>query len=219
MQDVTEAILQDRQKARDTGLSGRMTRQERQARVGILRNPASPPRPPARRAPLMGRWLDLRSSRRPCGSRVEEAAESVLTSLAADPAGPRPVVPVRRAADGSVESIDIIGLMASVEGVASRAPVRSAFDASLRADAETPPPPGDPRKPTILTAAAWIDDDSGEDKAALAAALRDAQASEQVPPHKPARRGRRVVRLLAIGIVLAVVALFVLPAWGALLPA
>ncbi|KPQ06920.1 MAG: hypothetical protein HLUCCA12_08085 [Rhodobacteraceae bacterium HLUCCA12] len=39
-------------------------RAKRQARVGLLRNPNAPPRPPARKARLMGKWPELRSSRR-----------------------------------------------------------------------------------------------------------------------------------------------------------
>lgn len=45
--------------------SRRAQRLERQARVGILRNPNHPPRPPLRRAALMGKWPRLRSNRRP----------------------------------------------------------------------------------------------------------------------------------------------------------
>jgi len=37
----------------------------RQARVGILRNPNALPRPPQRRASLMGKWPSLQSTRRP----------------------------------------------------------------------------------------------------------------------------------------------------------
>ncbi|MCC5970200.1 MAG: hypothetical protein JJU15_09630 [Pararhodobacter sp.] len=39
-------------------------RAERQARVGILRNPNTPPRPPPRKARLTGKWVELRSPRR-----------------------------------------------------------------------------------------------------------------------------------------------------------
>jgi len=38
---------------------------ERQARVGILRNPNTPPRPPQRKARLTGKWPSLQSTRRP----------------------------------------------------------------------------------------------------------------------------------------------------------
>ena len=42
----------------------RRMRLDRQARVGLLRNPNRPPPPRPRRAAIMGRWLNLRSSRR-----------------------------------------------------------------------------------------------------------------------------------------------------------
>ena len=219
MQD-TESRHQESQVARDCALSARATRQDRQARVGILRNPASPPRPPARRAPLMGRWLNLRSSRRPAGAQVAAAAEAVVTAFAGDRAGPRPAMPVRRAADGSVQSIDIAGLMASVENLAGKGPVRTAFAASMRADGDaagvSPAARPAARKPPILSAEA-SSDEQAEDDDALAAAFR--AGAGPVVPQKPARRGSRALRLISIGLALAAVALILLPAWGSLLPA
>jgi len=221
MQDVTESTLKDRHLLREDGLPGRMSRQERQARVGILRNPASPPRLPARRTPLMGRWLNLRSSRRPSGSSVAAAAESVVTTLTANHDGPRPSVPVRRAADGSVQAIDIAGLIASVEGIGGAAPARIPFAASMRADADAAPPPAGPQKVQVQRAAAGIDDDdSGGESQALAAALRNTQAPAPGQTRQsPSQAARRAFWIVGIGIALAAVVLILLPAGRVLLPA
>jgi len=65
----------------------RAQRLERQARVGILRNPNHPPRPPLRKAALMGKWPHLRSTRRPKADT--DAARTTdldtLDTLAAQP--------------------------------------------------------------------------------------------------------------------------------------
>ena len=51
----------------------------RQARVGILRNPNTPPRPPQRKARLTGKWTNLQSSRRPQAQPDAAIAAPVLT--------------------------------------------------------------------------------------------------------------------------------------------
>ena len=51
----------------------------RQARVGILRNPNSPPRPPQRKARLTGKWTNLQSSRRPQAQPDAAIAAPILT--------------------------------------------------------------------------------------------------------------------------------------------
>jgi len=51
----------------------------RQARVGILRNPNTPPRPPQRKARLTGKWTNLQSSRRPQAQPDATIAAPVLT--------------------------------------------------------------------------------------------------------------------------------------------
>lgn len=50
--------------AADGAPSRHQMRLDRQARVGILRNLREPPRLPPRKAPLTGKWMDLRSARR-----------------------------------------------------------------------------------------------------------------------------------------------------------
>lgn len=49
----------------DRGTAAVGQRASRQARVGILRNPNAPRVPPPHRPPLSGKWMRLRSSRRP----------------------------------------------------------------------------------------------------------------------------------------------------------
>lgn len=48
----------------DGGAVRRALQRARMARVGILRNPNSPPVPPVHRPQLTGRWMRLRSTRR-----------------------------------------------------------------------------------------------------------------------------------------------------------
>ena len=210
MQDAIDSRTRDDSAAP----AQRRTRQDRQARVGILRNPNSPPRPPTRRASLTGRWPSLRSSRRPSSAAVAEAAESVVTTLTADQDGPRPVVPVRHAADGSVQAIDVAGLMASVEAVGTAAPVRAAYAAHIRPDGEAAPATVSGTRPSVLTAAAWMD----EDEDALAQAFRHPAPDAEMPSAPPARRSRGWW-IVGLGVALALAVLVLLPAWRLLLPA
>lgn len=181
----------------------RRERQERQARVGILRNHNDPPRPPLRHARLMGRWPDLRSARRPHPADGDAAAEGVPAEAETPP----------RDAPASAPVIDIAGLMASVEGLGNTAPARQSFAAEMRADgaAEAPPPPA---KPAILTAEAWLDDVADPDEDALVKALRDDD-----PPAAPAPALVRRLRgfwIVLMGVVLAFVVLVLVPVWGVL---
>lgn len=180
----------------------RRERQERQARVGILRNHNDPPRPPLRHARLMGRWPDLRSARRP------HPAEGDAPTGGGVPAEAPP-----RDAPASAPVIDIAGLMASVEGIGSAAPARESFAAEMRADgaAEAPPPPA---KPAILTAEAWLDDIADPDEDALVKAFR-----EEDDPPAPAPTVVRRLRglwIVLMGAVLAFVVLVLVPVWGVL---
>ena len=196
----------------------RRSRQERQARVGILRNINNPPRPPTRRAHIMGRWLDLRSSRRPHATAVEQAAQDVVARLSPEPDAPRAPLPLRRAENGGVLAIDIAGLMASVAGIGSEAPIRAAYGATMRADGATPAaPPPKPHKPDILTAEAWIDDGDDEESDALAQAFR--AANEHAIAPTPSQGRRRGLWIVLMGALLALVVLVLVPAWGVLQPA
>lgn len=195
----------------------RQQRLERQARVGILRNPKSPPRPPARRAALMGRWPKLRSSRRPRDSAVAEAAQSVVAWLLPVAEGTRGPLPVRRDAEGRVQAIDLTELMASVEGIGTAAPVRTPFAASIRADGPEPEAAAQaPAKPAILTPAAWIDDQDNpvEDQDALGQAFRDAAEPPGTPGASSLRR--RGLWIVALGMLIALTVLVILPATGVL---
>jgi hypothetical protein len=106
----------------------------RQARVGILRNPNAPPRIPPRRAQLMGRWADLRSSRRPPppvddpAPELAVAAPSVLRELS---------------------GLDMETLLAEVAQRETGAPLRSRYggvwrlDPAQRVDGAASPPRAD----------------------------------------------------------------------------
>ncbi len=53
---------------------------DRQARIGILRNPNTPPRPPQRKARLMGKWPNLQSTRRP-DTLARSAADTIAPAV------------------------------------------------------------------------------------------------------------------------------------------
>lgn len=157
-------------------------RQERQARVGILRNPNQPPRPPARRAALMGKWPNLRSSRR--------ASAAPPSPVAAPPDPPRQP-PVLIADDGTVARIDVDGLMASVDVIAPQPPLRQPFAAEYRADvARVGPAPRPDARPSILSAEAWLDDDD----------------DAPIPPRPPAATVARSPLRAVLGTLVAVLA-------------
>lgn len=196
----------------DASMSRRLSRLERQARVGILRNPNSPPRPPARRATLTGRWPSLRSSRRPPGSVVQDAADSVVTQLSAQQ-DRAPQVTVK---DGKT-SIDVASLMASVEDVGTVPPSRSPFAAAFRDDVPAASPKAArPRRASILSKDAWIDDqDSPEDEDALGDAFRDAAevaAEDAASSLAPRNRWRGLVMIVLLLVMLGAMALIVFPA-------
>lgn len=185
----------------------RRARQERQARVGILRNHNDPPRPPLRHARLMGRWPDLRSARRP-QTEAEALADGDAAAEVVQQA-PESDAP-RAAAHGNAPVIDIAGLMASVEGLGKAAPPRESFAAGMRADgaAEAPPPAA---KPAILTAEAWLDESDDPDEDAIVKALRDAD-----PPAPSLVRRLRGLWIVLIGVFLAFFVLVLAPVWGVL---
>ena len=137
---------------------------DRQARVGILRNPNAPPRPPPRRASLTGRWPLLRSKRRPPGCRGKGADLVDPAPLADnDESGQSIARAVRRAENGRVQSIDIDSLMASVAGIGRDGPTRTPYSAIALGTEDADDPSADPRKPAVLTAAAWIEDEDGDE--------------------------------------------------------
>lgn len=125
--------------AQDAPSVRRQSRQDRQARVGILRNPNDPPRPRPRKAPLMGRWLSLRSARRPPAAQIEDAALAVVAQVAEQAGQPAPDLALRRDADGQLAGIDIAQLMASVDGLGTQKPVRTPYAAQMRPDLPEPP--------------------------------------------------------------------------------
>ena len=92
----------------------------RQARVGILRNPNAPPRIPPRRAQLMGRWADLRSSRRPPPPVVDEPDA--------------PVAPAGASALRELSGLDMDMLQAEAAQRETGAPLRSRYGGVWRLD-------------------------------------------------------------------------------------
>ena len=138
----------------------------RQHRLGILYNPNRAPAPPARRARLMGKWLSLRSSRRPRTDAFLDAVEACHAmakqcpgAYGPDDAAPPPqkagperargdgVSIVRLASDDSLR-IDTERLMAAVAGHGRKQFKRRPFAEVIAA------PPGHParRMPPALQA-------------------------------------------------------------------
>lgn len=122
----------------------RAQRQERQARVGILRNPNRAPNPPSHRPPLMGKWLPLRSSRRPSqGAAPPPEAEVEDDSP-----------PVLAGDNGEIQGIDLARLMDSIEGLGRKPPGRAGVaDHILRAKPPAAPPPPRPSEDARLAEA------------------------------------------------------------------
>lgn len=192
----------------DHALKRQQLRLERQARVGILRNLNAPPRPPARRANLMGKWMNLRSSRRPQSGQVITAVEAICAEAGIEAASVENIVQSRD--DGTVESIDIAGLMSSVANLGQAAPVRNSFGANMRPDRDIAPPPVAPApEPSILSRDAWLDhvptEDDDED---TAPAMAETANSAFRPPRyrallSPALSLLRNLFLVVLGLFLA----------------
>lgn len=181
----------------DTLHRRRQSRIARQARVGILRNTNEPPRPPPRKASLTGRWLSLRSSRRPAAQDVVEAALAVSQpGEGGTDAARLPVAALRHDEQGRLAGIDVAGLMASVAGLGTSKPIRTPYGAEIRPDMG-PKPAASPR----TRAKAAADPEPPPEPAPL-----------PDPPvaQRPVRR-RQVWPLFA-GVALAFVALVLLPA-------
>jgi hypothetical protein len=102
---------------------------DRQARVGILRNLNRPPLPPTHCPPLIGRWMPLRSSRRPPQPEGADTGGAGGT-------GPQPDARdhaetgvggfVQTGSDG-ISGIDIDRLIASVEAMGQKSGTRVPF--------------------------------------------------------------------------------------------
>jgi hypothetical protein len=135
---------------------GSKPRAGRQARVGILRNPNQPAVPPQRRPPLVGKWMRLRSSRRPTAvSDADHAPDDSLPDehRAPDQASTPDGVPQANAAtagivdrDGeAIRRIDLDQLCRSVEGLGQTRPQRSGIaDHMLPAHDTVAPEPAAP---------------------------------------------------------------------------
>lgn len=177
----------------------RLSRLERQGRVGILRNPNDPPRPPPRKTALMGRWLSLRSGRRPSVERIEGAAQKVIEQLGGEVGAPTPLAALRHDSDGQLAGIDIATLMASVDGLGTQKPIRTPYGAQIRPET----PPAEPTEPAPRRKIVSPDP------------VIEAAPAIAVPlPPRVTRPPRRVpvLRMLGAGVFLAFLLLVVLPA-------
>ena len=190
--------------------SRRPSRQDRQARVGILRNPNSTPAPPPRRAQLMGRWPSLRSGRRATAQQIARAARALVK-----PDHPLPVdaatVPSESDPGGQTRpalGLDLVGLMASVEGIGTDKPIRTPYGAEMRPDLQVDSPRTTaPAPPSILSPDAWIEPD--ETDRTEPAPIPDQPASRL--PHRHRCRSRGLL-LAIVGLALALAILVSLPA-------
>ena len=190
--------------------SRRPSRQDRQARVGILRNPNTAPRPPLRRAQLMGRWPSLRSGRRASALQIARATQSLLGPDAAPDTladADIPAVPTDPPPGGAL-GIDLAGLIASVEQIGTDKPIRTPYGAEMRPDLQVDSPRTTaPAPPSILSPDAWIEpDETGQTEPAP---IPDQPASRL--PHRHQRRSRGLL-LAIVGLALALAILVSLPA-------
>jgi hypothetical protein len=189
--------------AQDPVLRSRQ-RLDRQARVGILRNQNRPSLPPPHRPQLMGRWMQLRSSRRP------PPQDNAATAPQPDRDHAAPVQLVESGSEG-ITRIDIARLMTSVEGMGHPSRQRDSFAADVmqgpaqgnphhRMPADAPAlTPADARPDTPLHGAAGP---APVQALSLRAALTDPQLVPG-PPDAPGLRAalRRVLdRLPGLGI-------------------
>ena len=183
----------------------RQSRVERQARVGILRNPNEPPRPPPRKASLTGRWLSLRSSRRPPTQEVVDAAFAVSqTPDSSRDTAALPAAALRHDDQGRLAGIDVAGLMASVEGLGTSRPIRTPYGAEIRPDVAPPPAP---RPRPRIEAEEPSETADPPPPPPAPPAMRGPEAAIRLP-----RRTRSALWPVVGGIALAFVALILVPA-------
>lgn len=190
----------------------RHLRRERQARVGILRNTNAPPKPPTRRAALTGKWPSLRSSRRASQALVDDLMRRIMPAashsapkmaVAAPPppaAAPHVAPQVRTKPDGTVASIDVQGLMETIEEPRPTQPVRAPFAAEYRAAVDQSAKAIEASQtPPILRAEAWdqpLNTDTSADRV------------EEPPAPRRRRRAQVLSLILRAGL------LFCLAAFG-----
>lgn len=173
--------------------------QERQARVGILRNPNSPPVPPPRRARLMGKWTHLRSSRRPPATKTaatettatQTTATQTTAAVAEAPApqagglaGTAHGAPVSSGAGINGDAaIDMAALAAILDQPEPELPRRTPYAARFRGIAATP-------DAAVAPPRGATDDNAANDGSEGRAAPDDDHAIDALP--EPATGTRRV---------------------------
>lgn len=120
----------------------RAARLDRQTRVGNLPNPNRAVVPPAHRPPLIGRWMKLRSTRRPKLAGVADPnTENPAPPDATSDVLSGPETFVEQDIDG-ISGIDIDRLMATVADLGTKSSQRVPVAADiLGGHAVSPPPP------------------------------------------------------------------------------
>lgn len=225
---MTDATIFDAEGLRD--LRQRLHR-ERQARVGILRNPNQPPKPPPRRASLTGRWVNMRSSRRAQTETNPPQADDLVAGPAAAvvdngalPRGPRvaQAAPdantVRVGENGRVVSVDIDSLMAAVDHhvdvrTADSRNGRTPFAADIRPDITpqrraTDPGRRNATQTSILSAEAWLDEPETRHIVRAHEPVAKVPAYERHPRSRSRLRSvMRLVLSMLGGMVLAIMVL------------
>jgi len=186
--------------------SRRLQRGERQARVGLLRNPNRPPRPPPRRAPLMGKWLDLRSSRR---LSHEQARVEVLQLAVPVVDAEQPEKQVKDAIaldpNGQVSAINVDHLMDVARNHGVEKPVRTPYGAGYRPEMnQSAPTAPRPKRISALSAQAWEEDLEPEPEEPTATPVR-------ITRQRRTPRLLRVAILIAGGVLMALTVLLILP--------
>jgi len=111
----------------------------------------------------MGKWLNLRSSRRTLvqAEVADDDASPASAALAAEETRAPPVSDaVSITEGGQVANIDIDGLMAAVRDLGTDKPQRAAYGSDMRPDIETETTPEPAAlQPSVLSAAAWAEED------------------------------------------------------------
>lgn len=202
--NVSDSVAIDRS---DCAATRRRQRLERQARVGLLRNPNSVPKPPARRATLMGKWPNLRTSRRRKSSATADTLQTPEPENAA--AITQVEDAVARAQDGTVSAINIDGLMHVVRDLGTNKAVRTPYGSGYRGalDDDATQTVEEARY-SILSAQAWMDDSDPTPEPVIDAPDAAPQISRR---RNILSRGAVVV---VGGVLMAVFVLLVLPVLG-----
>ncbi len=204
---VSDAITSE---TTESVTSRRFERGERQARVGLLRNPNRPPRPPPRRAPLMGKWLDLRSSRRLSHEQARvDVLQLPVSTAEVDVSGKQVKDAIAHDPSGRVSAINVDHLMDVVSGHGAEKPVRTPYGVGYRPEMnQNVRTVKRVNATSALSAAAWQEEPEVEPDPGL-----DTPVITPVRIQRPPRRPRllRGVVLIVAGVLMALTVLLIVP--------